>query len=252
MRSCGTLVLAQHHHHPGPFAGHAVHGIAERPPGVAALRVHQVPQRVLDMDPDEGRFVRIDLAHDEGEMDRAVDHVAVADHPELAERGRQAALPDPVHRLLVQHAVLDEVRDGADLELVVAREHVEVRPPGHGAVLVHDLDDDGGGLEAREPREVAGRLGVPGPRVSTPPAWARRGKMWPGWTKSSGRASRLAARCMVSARSWAEIPVPTPSAASIETVNIVRCGSVLCSTIGGTPIWSHRSAVIGRQMRPRA
>ena len=76
--------------------------------------------------------------------------------------------------------------------------------------------------------------------------------MWPGWTKSSGRASPLTACWMVRARSCADMPVPTPSAASIDTVNIVRCGSVLCSTIGGTPIWSHRSAVIGRQMRPRA
>ena len=115
------------------------------------------------MDSDEGWFLRIDVAHDEGEVDRAVDHVAVSDHPELAEGGRQPALTDPVDRLLVQHPVLDEVRDGADLDLMVAREHVEVRPPRHAAVLVHDLHDDGGRLEPREPCEVAGRLGVPGP-----------------------------------------------------------------------------------------
>ena len=76
--------------------------------------------------------------------------------------------------------------------------------------------------------------------------------MCPGCTKSSGRASLLTARRIVRARSCADMPVPTPSAASIDTVNMVRCGSVLCSTIGGTPIWSHRSAVIGRQMSPRA
>ena len=51
----------------------------------------------------------------------------------------------------------------SDLELVVAREHVEVRPAGHGAVLVHDLHDDGRGLETRETREVAACLRVPRP-----------------------------------------------------------------------------------------
>ena len=41
-----ALVPAEHHHHPRPFPGHAVHGVAERPPGVAALRVHEVAEGV--------------------------------------------------------------------------------------------------------------------------------------------------------------------------------------------------------------
>ena len=53
------------------------------------------------------------------------------------------------------------------------------------------------------------------------------------------------------ARSAAEIPVVTPSAASIETVKlVVNCASFL-STIKGNFKISQRSADIGIQIRPR-
>ena len=49
------------------------------------------------------------------------------------------------------------------------------------------------------------------------------GKMWPGWTMSSGRALAPIAACTVRARSAAEMPVVTPSAASIDIVKLVPC-----------------------------
>ncbi len=53
-------------------------------------------------------------------------------------------------------------------------------------------------------------------RVNTPPGCAISGNMWPGWRKSSGRAFGATAVLTVCARSWAEMPVVTPSAASID------------------------------------
>ena len=58
-------------------------------------------------------------------------------------------------------------------------------------------------------------------RISTPPSCACSGKMWPGCTRSDAFASRATAACTVRARSAAEMPVVTPSAASIETVKAV-------------------------------
>ena len=68
-------------------------------------------------------------------------------------------------------------------------------------------------------------------RTSTPPGWARRGKIWPGWMMSCGLASFFTAAWMVAARSAAEMPVVTPVAASIDTVNAVPCGVWLSFTI---------------------
>ena len=58
-------------------------------------------------------------------------------------------------------------------------------------------------------------------RISTPPGWATTGKIWPGCTMSAARASAREATCTVRARSAAEMPVVTPSAASMETVKLV-------------------------------
>src|SRR3569623_3410972 len=55
----------------------------------------------------------------------------------------------------------------------------------------------------------------------------------------------------VRARSCAEMPVVTPSRASIETVNAVSCRVPLLRLINSSPSESMRSLVIARQTRPR-
>ena len=79
----------------------------------------------------------------------------------------------------------------------------------------------------------------------------RTGKMWPGWTRSAGLASRATATWMVRARSAAEMPVVTPVAASIETVNAVPCWAPFFAVIGGSCSRSQRSRGSVRQIRPR-
>ena len=71
---------------------------------------------------------------------------------------------DPLHRSLVFQPVAYEIRNGADLQAVSAREQLQIRTPRHGAVLVQDLHDGRRGAEAREPRQIAAGLGVPGAR----------------------------------------------------------------------------------------
>ncbi|MNT11129.1 hypothetical protein D3C72_1459940 [compost metagenome] len=76
--------------------------------------------------------------------------------------------------------------------------------------------------------------------------------MWPGLTISSALAPLAAATCTVRARSAAEMPVVTPSAASMETVNLVPKPEPLRGAISGSLSSSQRSRVIGMQIRPRA
>jgi hypothetical protein len=57
---------------------------------------------------------------------------------------------------------------------------------------------------------------------------------------------------MVRARSWAEMPVVTPSRASMETVKAVPIRVWFSTAMGGRRSWRARSAVIDRQIRPRA
>src|ERR671935_1927099 len=88
-------------------------------------------------------------------------------------------------------------------------------------------------------------------RCKTPPGRALSGNTWPGWTRSSGPLLGSIATWIVRARSCAEIPVDTPSRASIETVKAVPNGVSFRSVICRSASSSHRSSVRQRQMRPR-
>ena len=88
-------------------------------------------------------------------------------------------------------------------------------------------------------------------RASTPPGFAMSGNTWPGCTRSSGPLRGSMATRMVCARSAAEIPVVTPSRASMVTVKAVPNREVLLRTMGIRCIFSARSAVMDRQMSPR-
>ncbi len=81
-------------------------------------------------------------------------------------------------------------------------------------------------------------------RTSTPPSRARNGNTWPGRARSRGRHSGDIAIRMVCARSAAEIPVVTPSAASIDSQNAVPKRDVFIGETSGRCSASQRS---GRQ-----
>ena len=66
-----------------------------------------------------------------------------------------------------------------------------------------------------------------------------------------GVASGLIAAWMVVARSAAEIPVVTPSAASMETVKLVSMTSRLSPTINGRRSCLQRFSDKVRQIKPR-
>ena len=70
-------------------------------------------------------------------------------------------------------------------------------------------------------RETSTAASVWPARTSTPPGRATSGKTWPGETMASALLALSIATAMVRARSAAEMPVVTPSRASIETVKAV-------------------------------
>ncbi len=59
------------------------------------------------------------------------------------------------------------------------------------------------------------------------------------------------ATATVCARSWAEMPVVTPSRASMEIVNAVSWRDEFCEAISGNPSASILSPVSARQISPR-
>src|SRR5512132_2113790 len=88
-------------------------------------------------------------------------------------------------------------------------------------------------------------------RTSTPPSRASSGNTWPGETISSGPFVASIATAIVRARSEAEMPVVTPSRASIEMVKAVWCRDALRLGISGSFSSLTRARVNARQISPR-
>ena len=105
----------------------------------------------------------MDLTLDQRHVVDVIDLVLEDDRAEAPVHHRQlrlCALPD---QPLGAKPIPDQVRDGEDCEIVCAREPQEIRHPRHRAVIVHDLADDPGRLQAGEPREVDAALRLSGP-----------------------------------------------------------------------------------------
>ena len=111
----------------------------------------------------QGRLVRGDLAQAEGQMRAAADRIEIGMHIEFAVAGLEAVARRAGHGMFVRQPVMDQVGDGADLELVRTGELFEVAAARHAAVLVHDFDDDRRRGIARQPRQIAAGFGMPRP-----------------------------------------------------------------------------------------
>ena len=115
------------------------------------------------MDADQHVVGAVHLPLDERHVMLVVDQRAVADRDKFPERGRQAGRDDALDELLVPAPVGDQVRDRDHLQPVAVAVRAEVRNPRHRPVVVHDLADHAGRVQAGEPREVDRRLGLADP-----------------------------------------------------------------------------------------
>jgi hypothetical protein len=95
-------------------------------------------------------------------MRAAGGRIAVSDHAEPAVHGFDRAIGEAPHDRFVRAAVMDQVGDRADLQVVLRGELEQVGQPRHRAVVLHDLAQHCRRREAREPREIAAGLGMPG------------------------------------------------------------------------------------------
>ena len=92
-----------------------------------------------------------------------------------------------------------------------------------------------GRVQAREPREVDRSLGLAGALEDAAVAARAAGRRGPAGRGRAGSEVGSIATWIVCERSCAEIPVETPSRASMETVNAVPNGVSFCSVIWPQP-----------------
>jgi hypothetical protein len=125
-----------------------------------AADADQVARRVPEVHAHErGRPAR--LAAHQGEVKPPVHAVHVPAHAERTGGRLDHAVSHALDRAFLAEPVADEVRDRADDEAMLPGKALELRTPRHRPIVVQHLDDHRRRLEAREPREVTARLGVP-------------------------------------------------------------------------------------------
>ena len=108
----------------------------------------------------EHGVARADLAVYEREVRVAGDQVLVDVGLPVDALDGQHAVGALADEPLGQPAVCREVLDADHVQAVLGGEALEVGPPRHRAVVVHDLADHGRRLQAGHPREVDGAFGV--------------------------------------------------------------------------------------------
>ena len=159
------------------------------------------------------------LAADQRHVLDVLVNAGVSDRPELAVPGRDAGLGDPLDVLLVLAAVLDQVRDGDQRQIVFVGKDPQLVGLRHRAfvLLADDFADRTGRRQSGHPGQVDSGFGVAGTPQHATVLGAQRNYV-PGPGKSSATLSGSASNFIVVARSDAEIPVPTPCFASTVTV----------------------------------
>ena len=74
---------------------------------------------------------------------------------------RQIGLDNSPHKHFLMDAIPDKVGDGNDLQPVFFGKDLKLRHPRHRAVVIHYLADNRRRLQARNPRDINARLGLP-------------------------------------------------------------------------------------------
>jgi hypothetical protein len=155
-----TFVAAHVDDDAGSFLFDALHGGVELAAAVAAAGGEDVASEALAVDAHEGGGVGLDLAFDEGDVVGAVENAAIKVEAEAAVIGGHVDFLHFLDESFAAPAVGNEVGDAAHAEAVLLGEGAEVIEAGHGAVGIHDFDEDAGGGEAGEAGEIGGGFGV--------------------------------------------------------------------------------------------
>ena len=148
---------------PRPSCADPLERLLELRSAVAALRPEHVAGQALRVHPGQHRLVAGDVAAHQHDVLGAVDGDAVAVGREVAVRGGQPGLGDPLHVVLVAPPVVDQLLDRDHRQPVLVGELPQLLAALHRAVVVDDLGDHPGRLQPREPGQVDRGLGVPGP-----------------------------------------------------------------------------------------
>ena len=154
---------AQQHHHAAAFLGDARQRAAQRPAEFRVAHAEHILQGVTQVHAHQCRGLRLNGAANQRQVHGLADAVFVDGQTKLTELGLHVLFGHALDAVLGREAVADQVGDGADLELVLARKGEQVGAAFHAAVVIDDFADDRGLRQTRQSRQIHRGLGVSSP-----------------------------------------------------------------------------------------
>ena len=134
---------------------------------VTAEAAEDIAGKALAVDSNQHRLFGGYVSHDQSQMFVRVGITLVGDNGKLAILVRQLRLSHPMHQFLVTTTVGNKVGDTHNLNPELLRHGLKLRQARHGAIFIHDLTDDPGGVEASQPGQVNDRLSMARPHQNT-------------------------------------------------------------------------------------
>lgn len=138
----------------GALLLNTLHGGMELTATVTAARGENVAREALAVDANEGGGVWVDLPFDEGDVMGVVQDTAVKVQAEAAEVGGHVDFLHFFNQTFATTAIGDEVGNATHAQAVLLGEGAEVIESCHGAVGIHDLDEDACSGQAGEASEI--------------------------------------------------------------------------------------------------
>src|SRR5258708_2723730 len=154
-------LLIEIHDDAAPLGLNHLHGGLELPSAVAAHRVKHVARETLRVHAHERALAVADVAIHQRDVLVRVDVVAIADDAPRAILRRKPRLRNAVDEAFRLQPMRNKLRHGDERQPVLCSDFLELRTTRGAAVLVQDLADDAGRIDAGQTREIHRGLRVP-------------------------------------------------------------------------------------------
>ena len=112
---------------------------------VAAI-IQEIHHRQWLMHAHQGFLARYNLAFQQSQMRFIGGAIEIGNQLKFAIRGLYGFLGDALYQRFSLSAVMNQIGNGADLELMVLSEFQQIWQPRHGAVILQNFADHGSGL----------------------------------------------------------------------------------------------------------
>src|SRR5690554_4167681 len=138
-----VLCTVQQNNNPTAFSGHLFKRMMQRPAsGILAARAKQVPKGIGNMDTHVHRLICRNFTVNHGKVRGTLNNIPVGAQFEYAVFRIELVLFNTFNGAFVGSAIVDQVRDGADFELVLFSKTLKILAASHRPIIIHDFTDN--------------------------------------------------------------------------------------------------------------